>query len=335
MNKRIKLLILFIFFSILSSHSIAGDAYVIKSGDTLSDIVAKFIKSPPQLYGANGRISKVLALNPHITNPNVITVGSIINLPNLKIKLPKKTKSKVAINKNTWQRKKKTRKESKVIKDAFEFGMGYGTNYSSYAQSGTLGSASLGVLFINSLNFFTSYKIGNFKLEGESQSSTFEYSFNNSTSKINLRNYALRLSYAYFLLGILLEQKPVFKNNTSSIESVPETFLLPTIGITKDFSLNTKIETHLLIQLSIDFVSNSSSNESNIEITKHEGLGSTLKTNISRRLNPNSSFPIFYFWTNDFTYRDIERNIDWGLSVGNVKSQIIHFNSIIGLKAQF
>ena len=47
-----------------------GDYYVIKRGDTLSGIAAKFGTS----------ISKLMALNPHIKNANLIYVGDTIRL---------------------------------------------------------------------------------------------------------------------------------------------------------------------------------------------------------------------------------------------------------------
>lgn len=54
-----------------STGSSSGLTYTVQSGDSLSAIAAR--------YGTT--LSALLAANPSITNPNVISVGQVINLP--------------------------------------------------------------------------------------------------------------------------------------------------------------------------------------------------------------------------------------------------------------
>jgi LysM repeat protein len=49
-------------------------AYVVQSGDTLFKIAAKY-------YGDGYQYSKILAANPQITNPDLIRVGDLVNIP--------------------------------------------------------------------------------------------------------------------------------------------------------------------------------------------------------------------------------------------------------------
>jgi LysM repeat protein len=52
--------------------------YIVKKGDTLSEIAHKNIPGP--IYGRNGSLDKILSFNPQIKNPNKIYVGAVINL---------------------------------------------------------------------------------------------------------------------------------------------------------------------------------------------------------------------------------------------------------------
>jgi LysM repeat protein len=54
--------------------------YLVQSGETLSAIAHKVI--PGRIYGTNGSVSRVLALNPKLgANPNLIYVGQKIQIP--------------------------------------------------------------------------------------------------------------------------------------------------------------------------------------------------------------------------------------------------------------
>lgn len=63
-----------------------GNSYiVVKEGDTLSELVQKHSSSPPFLYGKNGRIEKVLGMNPSIIDADFIEVDQLIEFGNLMI----------------------------------------------------------------------------------------------------------------------------------------------------------------------------------------------------------------------------------------------------------
>lgn len=48
--------------------------YTVRLGDTLGTIAARFL-------GSSARFTEILKANPQITNPNVITVGSVLKIP--------------------------------------------------------------------------------------------------------------------------------------------------------------------------------------------------------------------------------------------------------------
>jgi len=85
MARKIRFLI--INFFIIASISNIAWSYIVKKGDTLSSIAKKNIFK--KVYGQNGSLKKILALNPHIVNDHfikpgqniVISESNIIDLP--------------------------------------------------------------------------------------------------------------------------------------------------------------------------------------------------------------------------------------------------------------
>jgi hypothetical protein len=65
-------------FLAVVSFSTTAWAYVVKNGDTLSGITYENISA--KVYGKDGSLNKLLALNPHIKNPDRIFPGQVISL---------------------------------------------------------------------------------------------------------------------------------------------------------------------------------------------------------------------------------------------------------------
>lgn len=65
--------------SLISVSAMARpETYLVKKGDTFSDVVAAHFKGP--IFGKNGNIKKLRALNPHIKNPRFIYPGTRLYL---------------------------------------------------------------------------------------------------------------------------------------------------------------------------------------------------------------------------------------------------------------
>lgn len=65
-------------FSIILGFTTTAWAYIVKKGDTLSEIAYKHIS--PKVYGKTGSVNKILALNPTIKNPHFLSLDQIVNL---------------------------------------------------------------------------------------------------------------------------------------------------------------------------------------------------------------------------------------------------------------
>lgn len=51
-------------------------------GDTLSTLATQFMKGDGPLYGPQGRVARIWAANPHVTNPDFIAIGQEVYIPN-------------------------------------------------------------------------------------------------------------------------------------------------------------------------------------------------------------------------------------------------------------
>ena len=63
----------------ISALALASVTYVVKKGDTLSQVSEKMVPGP--VLGKNGSLERVLALNPNIKNPDLIYPGEQVQLP--------------------------------------------------------------------------------------------------------------------------------------------------------------------------------------------------------------------------------------------------------------
>lgn len=312
-------------------------SYIVKNGDTFSEIVGRYTSPPPPLYGKNGRIARILSFNPSIKNPNHIKIGETIILGKVSknggyeahFELPIKTKK---------QAKKRLKKVQVLDKDGtgiFDFGLGAGARYYSHTQSGALGSANIGTLFLNNLSLFTSYTRREFGVKMNIDSYKYKYSANSSESEKQLYSYSLQVSYNRFLLGLGVEQQPLFKNSNGTIEMVAESAVLPFLGYKWHIELSEKIKTYLDIQASASYLVDSSASDSSVKISSHSGYGADVKTKLVRKLGSSKRYPLYYFWSNDISYRNYERNVEWSTSSGKANTEQINLNSTIGLKIEF
>ena len=239
---------------------------------------------------------------------------------------------------STSPKKTPTHKRLQLSADdtgVFDFNLGLGANYYSHNQKGALGGANVGALFLNNLSISTSYERKNFKMETQAQSYKFKYDAGGTQTERRLYSYGFNIFYKNFFLGLNIEQQPLFKNNGSNIEMTTETAVLPSLGLKWDIPLSTTIETHLHIQTSLNYFMDSQASDPNIKVSDHSGFGANIKTRLSRKLNKSKRYPMYYYWSNDFSHRDYERAVQWGGSNGTVDSQHFHFNSSVGIKIEF
>ncbi|MDC1174850.1 LysM domain-containing protein, partial [Bacteriovoracaceae bacterium] len=339
----------FMALSIFCYDARGMSSYTVKNGDTFSEILEKYTAPPPSLYGKNGRIARILALNPNIKNPNFIMVGETVILEKFsknrghenRFDRPSKISKRVLDETRIKESQLKgERGQVHPILDKddtgiFDLGIGLGGKYYSHSQSGALGSANVGVLFLNNFSLFTSYEKKNFKLEMEAYSYKFKYDVSGSSTERQLYGYSLKSYYKNLFFGVAFEQQPLFKNNGGDVELVAESGVLPSLGYKWNIILSTKIETRLLVQTSVSYLLDSSASDPDVKISEHKGFGADVKTRLTRRLNKSKCFPIYYYWSNDLGYRDYERFVEWGTSNGTVRSEHLHFNSTIGLKIEF
>lgn len=57
--------------------------YIVRPGDTLTNILYHYNKEHIEIYGFPVMLDEVLAYNPMITNPNLIYVGTTVYLPEI------------------------------------------------------------------------------------------------------------------------------------------------------------------------------------------------------------------------------------------------------------
>jgi len=280
-------------------------------------------------------ISNKRAIYPHFQKGHKITKHKSSKVRKPKRQIASAIKRRPAQISSVQPNRKKEIALDKNETGIFDFGVGLGGKYYSHGQSGVLGSANVGALFLNNISLFTSYAKRNFKLETRANTYKFSYDVNGSISEKQLYSYSIRSYYKNLFFGLSFEQQPLFKNSSGNIEMVTESFILPSLGYNWNIQLSTKIDTQLSVQASASYYMESSASDPDIKISGYKGFGADIQTRLTRKINNSKRFPLYYYWSNEVGYRDYKRSVNWGNSSGTVNSSHLNLNSTIGLKIEF
>lgn len=216
-----------------------------------------------------------------------------------------------------------------------EFGLGWGPTFYLHNQTSNLGTAQLGTLFLNNIEFFTAYHRDDFKLIMKLGRYSYNYDDGISSSSTSLLNFTVDTYFNNFIYGISFDQQPLLKNTSGKINVFTDTVILPRFGYFLDFELSKRIETRFQLIPVMNFSAGGFSSDPSIEFKEHSGFGLDIDTRLIRRLNSDEHMKIYYFWDNGISYRSYQRSADWGIGNQDFESTHTNFNSTIGISIKF
>ena len=289
--------------SFITVQAFALDTYIVKYGDTLSSIVKQHYPQG-RLYGANGKLDEVLKKNPHIKNSDRI-------YPNQKVYLA-------------------TEEVGKPIASLL-----YGAKYLSISQTGSLGKASVGALFLNDIKLNSEFIFEDWSLGFQVDTYKFKYeSLTNGDSK-QMSTLNLYGSYKWFMAGFNIEETPLFRNNGGSIEMTKNTLMYLSLGAKKDIELPTRKPTTLKLKGQISYPLSSSSDKGEVELSSLSGFALSGQAELNRQIFAKEDYSLHATWMTGVGYRNLEQNVEWDVSKGKAKSQILDLSTALGLLFKF
>lgn len=306
----------------------AHNVYIVKSGDTISKIVENNTAPPPALYGKNGRLAKVLSLNPSISDINRIVIGQKIIL-----------EKSIVLVENKLPSAKTQIIEDKIdltsVVDSWKIGINYGLKYFTLDQSGILGSGNLAVLVTDALTFSSIYQVNDFSINFDYHSFGLEYEASGSSDSKNYSSFDLYGSYRSFIAGIGASNKPLFKNDSGSISLAKLSALSLRFGYQTFWTIKSNKQTQLKFRALLDYYLNGNSDNLDIEVSEVSGYLLTSSVALSREIIKNSGYQINLLWPIFFKYQSLKTNLSWGTSDGEVTSTGLELGTQLGVEVSF
>jgi hypothetical protein len=347
-----KLFFLIIALSLFVSN-IYAEIYIVKLKDNLTRIIQKkFIGA--NIYGTNGMLNKVLALNSKIKNANFLYVNQKIKLPEEEIKsapvaiqvatvpfslpAPVVEVAKQVVTASVTAQvapQKRLVSNDQLVTDNWTLKVLYGAKFFSLDQSKTLTGLSLSTLATDNLKFESEFQYDNLKFIGSFESHSFSYSSSTLSHQTKLSTFELAGVWNNYLLGVSFKENPIIKATTTELDLSKESQLGLMIGHNKTWILPTTKPTSINLRSSITIPFKNSSDKSDVSFTSLSGF--ELKTNLelSRTIFKREDYALKFIWQNELMYGQTSRSIVWGTSNGKVNLTKIEAKSLVGLGFSF
>lgn len=323
--------------SLLTGPGLAQDFYVVKSGDVLSRIIQNKYPSE-RIYGAKGKLAEVKKLNPRILNLNIIYPNQKIYFTPATVAQSEQTipeeESLVAQAPEVTVEKKRDVSELNQVEE-WNISALYGAKYLSLSQSGALGKAEVGVLFLNNLKLNSEFKFDDWSFGFQFDSYKFKYK--TLTAGDSQQMYAVNLygSYGWLLGGLNIEQNPLFRNNNGNIEMAKMTLMSLSVGAKKDIELPTRKPTMLKLKGWLSYPLSASSDNADIKLNSITGYGIHGEVELNRQIFVKDDYSLHATWIGQAGTQRINQRVKWDTSEGESKSNIVNASTSLGILFKF
>lgn len=322
---------LIVFFGLLFlSISYALSEYIVKKGDTLSDVVKTHFPGMG-IYGTTGKLQDLLKLNPHLINPNFI-------LPGDRILLEERVTGPASVTVLSQSEELEAVGEVEIEADnsGWLTTMYYGARYTQFSQSGGLAGADLGVLLLNEVTFRTEYRHDDLSWGLGLNTYRFEYSDSTEGSgSERLTHLDLFLAKKWFIAGLGVMDQPIFRNTATSVEMGKQTLTYMKVGFLKKSSLTQFKNTNLNFKTHLMFPFKFSSPNKDIDIKSATSIGLESEVELERDLYFNEFYNLSLTWLMSFNYLKISEEVKWGDQTGSADINSYGIASSLGLKLKF
>jgi hypothetical protein len=321
---------------LLASQVLASDMYVVKIGDSLSKLVSQHYPNE-KIYGSRGGIAKLVTKNPHIKSPDRIYPGQKIDIKTsfLVIQITPETVTETkpeAVVQNKPNNREVSR-EGGV--EEWNISALYGAKYLSISQTGAMGKAEVGVMFLNDLKLNSEFRFDDWSFGFQLDS--YKFTYETLTAGDSKQMYALNLfcSYKWILGGLNVEQNPLFRNDSGNIQMTKMTQIHLSLGAMKDIELPTRKPTVLKLRGWVNYPFSSSSENADIKLDSVKGFGVKGQLELNRQIIAREDYSLHATWLTQMGYQKLTQNVEWDVSKGETKSMIMDTSTSIGLLFKF
>ena len=316
--------------TLLSAGSLAVEIYEVKQGDTLSQIVRKYFPGE-SVYGDKGKIKEVLSLNPEIKNSHRIYPKQKIKLEYIPMK--QSVAPEVAQEENKAQLSREV--SEKESKEGWNISALYGAKYLSLTQSGALGNAEVGVLFLNHLSLNSEFILDDWSFDLQFNTYKFKYEAINNGGSKQMNDLRLLASYKWFTGGVQIEQNPLFRKSNAGIEMARMTTTNLALGLKHEIELPTRKPTSLSLGGWLTTPLSSSSSNADIKLSSVSGFGLKGRAELKRLIVAREGYSVHAAWLTQAGFQKTSQRVNWDTSNGKIESQILDVSTSLGVLINF
>lgn len=323
-------------FSFIFTTTIGAQTYVVNKKDTLSNISGEIFPEH-RIYGRNGMLKKIIALNPTI-NPHKIKINQIILLP-YKVATVDKTEIVELAQEQTspieLQPISREIASEQPQEDAWILKILYGMKFLSLEQSETLPGFALSSFTSDVLKVESEFQYNKFKFIGSLETYSFSFASTSVSNKEKLSIIELSAVLNNFLLGLSVTEIPLLRVTTTALGFSKETQIGLMFGYDKTWDLKTVKPTTINLNSTITIPFSSSTNKTDTTSRSLKGFEFKAEAEISRVIFKKENYSLSVIWQNELVYGQTARQIKWDTSNGQVKVKKTEAKSLIGLGFNF
>ncbi|HXH31336.1 MAG TPA: hypothetical protein VNJ01_11030 [Bacteriovoracaceae bacterium] len=326
--------------TVLASYGLAQDAYIVKRGDTFSQIVKRKFPSH-KLYGPNGKINQVITQNLQIKNPNRIYPKQVINFIDAvssSVVIPlAKAESRQSIPEEKKSELPSTNRRVSFLPGLEEWNISglMGAKYLSVSQTGALGSISFGALFLNDFKLNSEFIFENWSAWLQFDSYKFKYKSLRTGDSQQMYTLDFGIAHKWMMAGIGFEQNPLIRNNAGTIEMTRQSSMYLSLGAKKDIELPTRRPTAVRLKCWLHYPLSSATDNAQVKLSSVSGFGASGQVAIEREIFSKEIYSLHATWITDVGYQQLSQVVEWDNSEGKLDSTIINASSALGLLFKF
>lgn len=219
--------------------------------------------------------------------------------------------------------------------DEWNISVLYGAKYLSISQSENLGKANVGALFINDIKVNSEFLFDDWSLGFQVDTYKFKYESLTKGDSKQMSSFNLYGSYKWLMAGLNIEETPLFRNNGGSIEMTKNSLIYLSVGAKKDIELPTRKPTAIKLKGWVSYPVSSSSDKAEVELSSVSGFTVNGQAELNREIFAKPEYALYTVWQTGVGYRSLEQKVEWDVSKGKVKSQILDLSTALGLLFKF
>jgi hypothetical protein len=310
------------------SNGAAQSLYLIKKGDVFSQIVRKELPGP--LYGPRGRLVEVLGYNPQIKNPHRIYPSQTITLrPSAPVELLSTTEKIIPLDVESQQDQREISSSSGP--EGWSVSALYGAKFVSVSQSGALGTADVGVLFLNNFKLKSEFTLDDWSAWLQLDSYKFKYKSLSAGDEQSMYAADIGASYKWILGSIGAEQSPLFKSSAGSLEMTKMALMYLSVGAKKNIELPTRKPTVVRLKGWLRYPIASATDNAQVEVDSVSGFGLRGQVELNRLIFSKENYSLHGSWMTDVGYQKVSQVVKWGASSGKVESNLVSASTALGV----